>query len=45
MTRRRYVATFQNSSVLGQLAYVATCVDSARRKPAGKWWSVMEPIG
>lgn len=30
MTRRRAVATFQNSSVLGQLAYVATCADSGR---------------
>ena len=38
MTRRRYVATFQNESVLGQLAYVATCADSGRRKLTDKWW-------
>lgn len=30
MSCRRYIATFQNSSVLGQLAYVATCALGAQ---------------
>lgn len=30
MSRRRYVATFQNSSVLGQLTYLATCALGAQ---------------
>lgn len=30
MSRRRYVATFQNSSVLGQLTYVASCALGAQ---------------